>query len=103
MPNKPTITDLGMMITLKDLNNPLTSIRLCLDLLETSDPSEKAQEPYYGIIKKNTRAMTISLREMYEVLAEKYRGSEWEEHPASFPGAPPGAGCVHQENEGMCG
>ncbi|RYY64568.1 MAG: hypothetical protein EOO13_18335 [Chitinophagaceae bacterium] len=84
MKSQPNITDLGMMVSIKDLSNPLTNIMLCLDLLDNGNITEQTKAAYLLIIKKNANAMRESLQEMYTALAEKYKGTQWEEHAPSF-------------------
>jgi signal transduction histidine kinase len=75
MLQKVSITELGMMYTLHELNNPLTNILLCLDLLEIPSPENK-KNPYYDIIKKNALAMGESVKDMYKCLAEKQQSTD---------------------------
>lgn len=57
------IAELGMMNILYQIKNPLTNIRLCLELLE-SNPIVHNQQTYYAIIKKSTAEIETSIKDI---------------------------------------
>ena len=63
MHKESKILELGMINMLYDIKNPLTNIRLCLDLLESG--SHK-QDPvvYYGIMKESAIKIETYIREL---------------------------------------
>lgn len=56
------IAELGLISMLHDMNNPLTNIRLCLELLEDGSPELK--EKYYLIIKSSADKMESSIKDI---------------------------------------
>lgn len=60
--NNNNIAEAGLVYMLNDLQNPITTIRLCLDLLENGN--EEFRDQYYGIIKRNTEQLERNLREI---------------------------------------
>ena len=60
--NNNTIAEAGLVYMLNDLQNPITTIRLCLDLLENGD--NEFRDQYYAIIKRNTEHLEMTLREI---------------------------------------
>ena len=63
MKNESKIAELGMINMLTQIKNPITNIRLCLELLE-SDTVAKNQKVYYGIMRASTRAIELSIRDI---------------------------------------
>ena len=62
MDRESKIAELGMLNMLYEMKNPLTNIRLSLELLEAgtaNDPQE-----YYAIIKKSALNIETSIREL---------------------------------------
>ena len=57
------IAELGLISMLHDMNNPLTSIRLSMELLESG--TVEVREIYYNIIKKNVAQIEDTIREIY--------------------------------------
>ena len=49
--SQPSILEIGMVYTLHEIKNPLTSIILTLELLETGEVEDVAA--CYAILKKN--------------------------------------------------
>jgi signal transduction histidine kinase len=77
--NRPSIYDMGVVYTLHEMKNPLTSILLTLELLEAGE-LENAHE-YYGILKRNAEALNKSIVELCTSYEEKFAG----EQPNTFP------------------
>ncbi len=55
------IAELGMLDMLFEMKNPITNIRLCLELLESGNPSGDP-EKYYQIIKNSAIDIEDSIR-----------------------------------------
>ena len=77
--SKASIFEIGVVYTLHEIKNPLTSILLTLELLEAGD-TENTHE-YYGILRKNVEAINNSIIELCSSYEEKLAGIL----PNSFP------------------
>lgn len=63
MKQTPTITRLGVIHTLQQMNNPLTNIMLSIELL-LSESDEVKRQLYYTTIKHNAVRLEASVREV---------------------------------------
>ena len=63
MKTESKIAELGMINMLTQIKNPLTNIRLCLELLESDVPAQN-QDVYYGIMRNSTIAIETSIRDI---------------------------------------
>jgi len=62
MENNSKIISAGLVCLLNEMNNPLTSIKLCMELLQTA--SEETREEYYTIIEKSTEQLQHAVHEL---------------------------------------
>jgi len=63
MKTESKIAELGMMNILSQLKNPLTNIRLCLEMLESGNSAEDPQV-YYSIIKNSSLEIESSIQDI---------------------------------------
>lgn len=71
MENNSKIAAIGVVGALQEMNNPLTNIKLCVEMLEAGIPNP---ELYYEIMRKNTATMEKSIKELCDVFAnEEFR------------------------------
>ena len=68
MENTCKIAEVGLIGMLHEMNNPLTNIKLCLELLESA-PAH-LREVYYSIIKKSADVMESSIKDIYSSFVE---------------------------------
>ncbi|MFT3910855.1 MAG: histidine kinase dimerization/phospho-acceptor domain-containing protein [Ferruginibacter sp.] len=62
MENNSKIVSAGLICLLHEMNNPLTSIKLCLELLQTA--SEETRGQYYAIINKSAEQLQHAVHEL---------------------------------------
>jgi nitrogen-specific signal transduction histidine kinase len=62
MENSCKIAETGLVGMLHEMNNPLTNIKLCMDLLESCN--EEKKEEYYGIINKNIDNLKTAIQQL---------------------------------------
>ncbi|MEP6711253.1 MAG: hypothetical protein ABJA37_02500 [Ferruginibacter sp.] len=63
------IAKMGMINMLSEIKNPLTNIRLCIELLESGDHTNDTKG-YYAIIKNNALKIETSIRDIYATFKE---------------------------------
>ena len=68
MQNKNNIAESGLVFLLKEMNNPLTNIRLSVELLENGN--EEMRQVYYDIIKKNTALLEAAVKELSDTFLQ---------------------------------
>lgn len=67
--SEQSILEIGMVYTLHEMKNPLTSIILTLELLEAGDVEDA--QAYYAILKKNIELINKSVNELCACYEEK--------------------------------
>jgi signal transduction histidine kinase len=80
--SEPSIFEVGVVYTLHEMKNPLTSILLTLELLEAGEV-ENAQE-FYSILKKNIEAINKSVLDLCAIYEEKLASHESGFFPKDF-------------------
>lgn len=63
MNTQSKIAELGMINMLSQIRNPLSNIKLCVELLESKSGAEST-EVYYDIMKKSTAAIELTIRDI---------------------------------------
>ena len=63
MSSKSEIARMGIVNILNDMKNPLTNIKLCMEMIE-SDHHENEGKNCNDIIKKNTEKLEASIRDL---------------------------------------
>ncbi len=63
------IAEIGILNILNQMKNPLTNIRLCVEMIE-NDHTEKDSCEYNRIIKKNAIALEDSIRDILKTFTE---------------------------------
>ena len=70
MKQTPTITRLGVIHTLQQMNNPLTNIILSIELL-TAEKTEEKRTTYYDTIKHSVLRLEGSIKEVCKFFNEQ--------------------------------
>lgn len=68
MENKNNIAESGLVYLLNEMNNPITNIRLSVELLENGN--EDMRQVYYDIIKKNTALLEAAVKELSDTFLQ---------------------------------
>lgn len=63
------IAEMGMINMLYEMKNPLTNIRLCLEMLEKAGPVSDREE-YYSIMKNSAVVLESSIRDLVNSFSE---------------------------------
>ena len=72
MDSSNKIAAAGLVNMLNEINNPITNIKLCLELLQNC--SEDARETYYSILKRSVEIIEMSLKDISNAFVnEDYR------------------------------
>jgi nitrogen-specific signal transduction histidine kinase len=69
MGHQSKIAELGVLSILNQMKNPLTNIRLCIDMLE-SEVEDKECTKYREIIKKSAISLEESIRDFCNSFSE---------------------------------